>query len=570
MRDTARAYPRHFSPRRRRRTCRKLILPKDMDSKFRFITVAAQRAKQIQNGAKPRVEAKSRKPTRIAIEEVLAKAVSWEMREEPTAPVPADRASPGGGPRRPPIRHDGGPRRHRVHRGLQGLRGPARAAEAGRGRPRRDDEAATRFVAPMTFEALSQPPGLPGPVGAGGGERHPAHLPGGRRGPPAGGARHRQHPGQVRPGDRGRRALHAVPRHEGARAGGPRHERQHVPAPGGGREPGDPAARGASGSSSRGPGYLACGWLGKGRLAEVPEIVAAAMAVLSAAATWRARTVLVTAGPTVEDIDPVRFVSNRSSGRMGYRLAEAARDRGARVVLVRGPTSLPAPAGVEIVPVRSAQEMAARGRSAAHGGDGGGDGRRGLRLPAGGRWRRRRSRRARGRSPCRWSARRTSCATLGQAGRPAPGGLRGGDRQRARERAGEAAREAPRPDRGQRRRRGGTRASRPTTNAAVLIDARGARTELPRMGKRELAERIWDRVIDAAGAQPAGSPPGRGRSWAALSVTARTCSADLRERARYYAGLTSLGLPPSKPCRRLRRPSPSAAVADASTRLAQR
>jgi DNA-directed RNA polymerase subunit omega len=61
----------------------KLVLPKDVDSKFRFITVAAQRAKQVQNGAKPRVEARSRKPTRVAIEEVLANAVSWEMREEP-------------------------------------------------------------------------------------------------------------------------------------------------------------------------------------------------------------------------------------------------------------------------------------------------------------------------------------------------------------------------------------------------------------------------------------------------------------------------------------------------------
>jgi DNA-directed RNA polymerase subunit omega len=64
-----------------------LILPKDVDSKFRFITVAAQRAKQLQNGAKPRVEVKSRKPTRIAIEEVLAGAVSWEVREESKKPA---------------------------------------------------------------------------------------------------------------------------------------------------------------------------------------------------------------------------------------------------------------------------------------------------------------------------------------------------------------------------------------------------------------------------------------------------------------------------------------------------
>jgi len=67
-----------------------LILPRDVDSKFRFITVAAQRAKQLQNGAKPRVEVRSRKPTRIAIEEVLAGAVSWEMRDEKLAVAGAE------------------------------------------------------------------------------------------------------------------------------------------------------------------------------------------------------------------------------------------------------------------------------------------------------------------------------------------------------------------------------------------------------------------------------------------------------------------------------------------------
>src|SRR5262245_5582187 len=108
-----------------------------------------------------------------------------------------------------------------------------------------------------------------------------------------------------------------------------------------------------------GSGYLACGWLGKGRLAEPAEIVAAAMAMLERRRDLDGQKVLVTAGPTVEDIDPIRFVSNRSSGRMGYRLAEAARDRGARVVLVSGPTALPDPSEVETVRVRSAEEMAA-------------------------------------------------------------------------------------------------------------------------------------------------------------------------------------------------------------------
>jgi len=106
-----------------------------------------------------------------------------------------------------------------------------------------------------------------------------------------------------------------------------------------------------------GSGYLACGWLGKGRLAEVGEIVDAGMAALARRRDLEGETVLVTAGPTVEDVDPVRFVSNRSSGKMGYRLAEAARDRGARVILVSGPTSLAAPHGVEVVAVRSAEEM---------------------------------------------------------------------------------------------------------------------------------------------------------------------------------------------------------------------
>lgn len=108
-----------------------------------------------------------------------------------------------------------------------------------------------------------------------------------------------------------------------------------------------------------GAGYLACGWLGRGRLAEVPEIVAAVLARLERRHDLRDRRVLVSAGPTVEDIDPVRFLSNRSSGRMGYRVAEAARDRGAQVVLVAGPNALPDPAGIEIQHVRSALEMQA-------------------------------------------------------------------------------------------------------------------------------------------------------------------------------------------------------------------
>ncbi len=108
-----------------------------------------------------------------------------------------------------------------------------------------------------------------------------------------------------------------------------------------------------------GSGYLACGWLGQGRLADPAEIVEAAFAVLRRKRSLRDECVLVTAGPTMEDLDPVRFISNRSSGRMGYRLAEVARERGARVILVSGPTSLPRPSGLELLSVRSAEEMAA-------------------------------------------------------------------------------------------------------------------------------------------------------------------------------------------------------------------
>ena len=113
-----------------------------------------------------------------------------------------------------------------------------------------------------------------------------------------------------------------------------------------------------------GEGFLACGWIGKGRLAEPPEIVAAAERVLAAQSRAEARGTLlgrrfvVSAGPTYEDIDPVRYIGNRSSGRMGYAIAAEASRRGADVVLISGPTKLDAPVGVEIVRVRSAAEMA--------------------------------------------------------------------------------------------------------------------------------------------------------------------------------------------------------------------
>ena len=106
-----------------------------------------------------------------------------------------------------------------------------------------------------------------------------------------------------------------------------------------------------------GAGYLACGWIGKGRLAEPDEIVDAADSLLQPRGSLLGRFVLVTAGPTYEDIDPVRYIGNRSSGKMGYAIAAEAVKRGARVVLISGPSSLSAPAGVELVSVRSAAEM---------------------------------------------------------------------------------------------------------------------------------------------------------------------------------------------------------------------
>ena len=106
-----------------------------------------------------------------------------------------------------------------------------------------------------------------------------------------------------------------------------------------------------------GEGYLACGWVGKGRLAEPEDVVEAADATLRPSGTLLGKLVLVTAGPTYEDIDDVRYIGNRSSGRMGYAVAAEAARRGARVVLVSGPSALDAPPNVEIVRVRGAAEM---------------------------------------------------------------------------------------------------------------------------------------------------------------------------------------------------------------------
>ena len=244
-----------------------------------------------------------------------------------------------------------------------------------------------------------------------------------------------------------------------------------------------------------GSGYLACGWLGRGRLAETEEIVAAAMEVLGSPSSGdlAGETVLVTAGPTVEDLDPVRFLSNRSTGRMGFALAETARDRGARVVLVAGPTSIEPPAGVDLVQVRSAEEMARAvddrvgpativAMAAAVS-----DYRPAERAPS-------KLKKTPGEGTLVLKRTPDILATLGKSkGRRFVIGFAAEtDRVLENARAKRAAKNADllvandvsRPDSG----------FASEDNAAVLIDAE-AETELPLMSKRALADRIWDRVL---------------------------------------------------------------------------
>ncbi len=104
-------------------------------------------------------------------------------------------------------------------------------------------------------------------------------------------------------------------------------------------------------------GYLACGMTGPGRLAENEAIVAAVLEALGASQDLAGETMLITAGPTREKIDPVRYLTNRSSGRMGYALAEAALRRGARVLLISGPTGLTPPGAAEVTRIESAEQM---------------------------------------------------------------------------------------------------------------------------------------------------------------------------------------------------------------------
>lgn len=116
-------------------------------------------------------------------------------------------------------------------------------------------------------------------------------------------------------------------------------------------------------------GHLASGRVGRGRLAEPTEILETLRAVLGRAGDLAGRRIVVTAGGTQEPIDPVRLISNRSSGKMGYAIAVAARDRGAKVVLITAPTAIPAPGGVDVCPVITALEMQKAVEEAVRGAD---------------------------------------------------------------------------------------------------------------------------------------------------------------------------------------------------------
>jgi phosphopantothenoylcysteine decarboxylase / phosphopantothenate---cysteine ligase len=116
-------------------------------------------------------------------------------------------------------------------------------------------------------------------------------------------------------------------------------------------------------------GRLASGGFGEGRFAPVPEILGTVLAMLGASGDLAGRKIVITAGGTRESLDPVRFLGNRSTGKMGYAIAEAARDRGASVTLIAGATSLPAPASVNVIPAESAADMLAAVKTVAEDAD---------------------------------------------------------------------------------------------------------------------------------------------------------------------------------------------------------
>src|SRR3984885_3306883 len=277
------------------------------DSNYRYILVAARRARQLQSGAPPVVDTNSRKPCRIAQDEIRAGKVKWEI---------------------PPMR----------------------------------TAAAQEFVKPLTFAAIS-------------GEKVITSMfsPGEEREPNIDSAI--EHIAVAQSID----ALVVVPAPADVLAHFARGIASDflstlflattapvVVAPAMNVNMWNHPATRANLEILRkrgvkivepGTGYLACGMTGAGRLAENEAIVAAVLETLGASQDLQGETVLLTAGPTREKIDPVRYLTNRSSGRMGYALAESALRRGARVLLISGPTSLTPPSAAEVTRVESAEEM---------------------------------------------------------------------------------------------------------------------------------------------------------------------------------------------------------------------
>ena len=246
-----------------------------------------------------------------------------------------------------------------------------------------------------------------------------------------------------------------------------------------------------------GVGRLAEGVVGAGRLAEPPEIVRSVREILAQKQDLAGASVLVTAGPTREPLDPVRFLSNRSSGKMGYALAEAATARGARVTLISGPTVLPAPARVDVAHVETAAEMEEAVLARAQGAD--------VIVQAAAVADYRPARPAahkikKSEGPRQIALEPTNdfSVTLGQAKRPGQvlvGFAAETERLEENARAKLAAKnldlivanDVTRPGAG----------FDTDTNIVTLIAADGTATPLPQMPKRAVADAIWDRVAQA-------------------------------------------------------------------------
>ena len=228
-------------------------------------------------------------------------------------------------------------------------------------------DAAQRFITPLTFAALTGRKVITESVRHGklrrnAIQRHRAHRggPGQRCNGDSAGYRGSAGPPGARPC--GRFSNHDIPGLHRPSGAGSRHEQQHVGASG---HAGKREILRKRGHLIVEPeeGILACGMTGPGRLAE-PRSHRRCSGGVVLNSTWaeppkdlEGETVLITAGPTQEPLDPVRFISNRSSGKMGYALAEAAAERGAHVILISGPVHLSAPQGVTLIRVRTAVEM---------------------------------------------------------------------------------------------------------------------------------------------------------------------------------------------------------------------